>query len=98
MDHAFSDAKIATAQFFAEDVLPQPTAFESAMVSAHSEEGVFALDDVRCGPRRRHPTTSPDPCQNLTLSPTPRTLTCGDGSLLCMEEMQIRWYRAGETW
>jgi alkylation response protein AidB-like acyl-CoA dehydrogenase len=44
-DPKFHGAKIATAQFFAEHVLPQAVAFEAAIVSANSREGVFALSE-----------------------------------------------------
>ncbi|WP_233863882.1 acyl-CoA dehydrogenase [Paraburkholderia adhaesiva] len=42
-DPAFHGAKIATAQFYAEHVLPQAVALEAAIVSAKGGEGVLAL-------------------------------------------------------
>jgi alkylation response protein AidB-like acyl-CoA dehydrogenase len=42
-DPKFHGAKIATAQFFAQHVLPQAVALEAAIVSANSGEGVLAL-------------------------------------------------------
>jgi 3-(methylthio)propanoyl-CoA dehydrogenase len=42
-DPAFHGAKIATAQFYAEHVLPQAVALEAAIVSAKGDEGVLAL-------------------------------------------------------
>ncbi len=42
-DPAFHGAKIATAQFYAEHVLPQAAALEVAIVSAKGDEGVLAL-------------------------------------------------------
>ncbi|MFX1734549.1 acyl-CoA dehydrogenase [Paraburkholderia sp. A1RI_3L] len=42
-DPAFYEAKIATAQFFAQHVLPQAGALEVSIVSAKGGEGVFAL-------------------------------------------------------
>ncbi|MBV8259950.1 MAG: acyl-CoA dehydrogenase C-terminal domain-containing protein, partial [Paraburkholderia sp.] len=39
----FHGAKIATAQFFAQHVLPQAVALEAAIVSANGSEGVLAL-------------------------------------------------------
>ncbi|NML29480.1 acyl-CoA dehydrogenase [Paraburkholderia antibiotica] len=42
-DPAFYGAKIATAQFYAEHVLPQAAALEVAIVSAKGGEGVLAL-------------------------------------------------------
>ncbi|MCC8395049.1 acyl-CoA dehydrogenase [Paraburkholderia sp. MMS20-SJTR3] len=42
-DPAFHGAKIATAQFYAEHVLPQARALEVAIVSAKGGEGVLAL-------------------------------------------------------
>ncbi|TAM07114.1 MAG: acyl-CoA dehydrogenase [Paraburkholderia sp.] len=42
-DPAFHGAKIATAQFYAEHVLPQAVALETAIVSAKGDEGVLAL-------------------------------------------------------
>lgn len=42
-DPSFYGAKIATAQFFAEHVLPQATALEAAIVSANGSEGMLAL-------------------------------------------------------
>jgi hypothetical protein len=44
-DPAFYEAKIATAQFYAEHVLPQATALEVAIVSAKGGEGVLALSE-----------------------------------------------------
>jgi alkylation response protein AidB-like acyl-CoA dehydrogenase len=44
-DPLFYDAKIATAQFFAEHVLPQATALEASIVSAKGGEGVLALSE-----------------------------------------------------
>ncbi|MBB5409507.1 hypothetical protein HDG34_003449 [Paraburkholderia sp. HC6.4b] len=44
-DRAFHDAKIATARFYAEHVLPQATALEVAIVSAKGGEGVLALSE-----------------------------------------------------
>ncbi|MGH8781563.1 acyl-CoA dehydrogenase [Paraburkholderia sp.] len=44
-DPSFYGAKIATAQFFAEHVLPQAAAFEAAIVSAKGDEGVLALSE-----------------------------------------------------
>jgi len=42
-DPSFYGAKIATAQFFAEHVLPQATALEASIVTAKGGEGVLAL-------------------------------------------------------
>ncbi|WP_321948788.1 acyl-CoA dehydrogenase [Paraburkholderia sp. J10-1] len=42
-DPKFHGAKIATAQFFAQHVLPQAVALEAAIVSASGSEGVLAL-------------------------------------------------------
>ncbi|WP_114810212.1 acyl-CoA dehydrogenase [Paraburkholderia kururiensis] len=42
-DPAFYEAKIATAQFFAQHVLPQAGALEVSIVTAKGGEGVFAL-------------------------------------------------------
>ncbi|WP_233850817.1 acyl-CoA dehydrogenase [Paraburkholderia sp. HD33-4] len=44
-DPAFHDAKIATARFYAEHVLPQAAALEVAVVSAKGGEGVLALSE-----------------------------------------------------
>jgi len=44
-DPKFHGAKLATAQFFAEHVLPQAVALEAAIVSANSSEGVLALGE-----------------------------------------------------
>ncbi|PXW26618.1 acyl-CoA dehydrogenase [Paraburkholderia caballeronis] len=44
-DPKFYGAKIATAQFFAEHLLPQAVAFEAAIVSANGSEGVLALSE-----------------------------------------------------
>jgi len=44
-DPAFYGAKIATAQFYAEHVLPQAAALEVAIVSAKGGEGVLALSE-----------------------------------------------------
>ncbi|MFT4070198.1 acyl-CoA dehydrogenase [Paraburkholderia sp.] len=44
-DPAFYGAKIATAQFYAEHVLPQAVALEVAIVSAKGAEGVLALSE-----------------------------------------------------
>ncbi|SDR62220.1 acyl-CoA dehydrogenase [Paraburkholderia tuberum] len=44
-DPAFHDAKIATARFYAEHVLPQAAALEVAIVSAKGDEGVLALSE-----------------------------------------------------
>jgi hypothetical protein len=44
-DPSFYGAKIATAQFFAEHVLPQASALETAIVSARGGEGVLALSE-----------------------------------------------------
>ncbi|RZF29440.1 acyl-CoA dehydrogenase [Paraburkholderia sp. UYCP14C] len=44
-DPAFHDAKIATARFYAEHVLPQAAALEVAIVSAKGGEGVLALSE-----------------------------------------------------
>jgi alkylation response protein AidB-like acyl-CoA dehydrogenase len=42
-DPAFYDAKIATAHFFADHVLPQAVALEASIVSARGDQGMFAL-------------------------------------------------------
>jgi 3-(methylthio)propanoyl-CoA dehydrogenase len=44
-DPAFHGAKIATAQFYAQHVLPQAVALEAAIVSAKGTEGVLALSE-----------------------------------------------------
>jgi len=44
-DPSFYGAKIATAQFFAEHVLPQAVALEASIVSAKGGEGVLALSE-----------------------------------------------------
>ncbi|WCM18917.1 acyl-CoA dehydrogenase [Paraburkholderia bryophila] len=44
-DPAFHGAKIATAQFYAEHVLPLASAFEASIVSAKGGESVLALSD-----------------------------------------------------
>ncbi|WP_144108905.1 acyl-CoA dehydrogenase [Paraburkholderia sp. BCC1886] len=44
-DPSFYGAKIATAQFYAEHVLPLASAFEVSIVSAKGEESVLALSD-----------------------------------------------------
>jgi hypothetical protein len=44
-DPPFYQAKIATAQFFAEHVLPQASALETSIVSAKGGEGVLALSE-----------------------------------------------------
>ncbi|WP_027795324.1 acyl-CoA dehydrogenase [Paraburkholderia acidipaludis] len=44
-DPAFHGAKIATAQFYAQHVLPQAVALEAAIVSAKGAEGVLALSE-----------------------------------------------------
>jgi hypothetical protein len=44
-DPSFYGAKIATAQFFAEHVLPQATALEASIVTAKGGEGVLALGE-----------------------------------------------------
>jgi hypothetical protein len=44
-DPAFYGAKIATAQFFAEHVLPQASALEASIVTAKGGEGVLALSE-----------------------------------------------------
>ncbi|NYH13374.1 acyl-CoA dehydrogenase [Paraburkholderia bryophila] len=44
-DPAFYGAKIATAQFYAEHVLPLASAFEASIVSAKGGESVLALSD-----------------------------------------------------
>ena len=43
-DPAFYDAKIATAHFFADHLLPQAVALEASIVSAKGDQGVLALD------------------------------------------------------
>ncbi|MEX3932980.1 acyl-CoA dehydrogenase [Paraburkholderia phymatum] len=44
-DPSFYGAKIATAQFYAEHVLPQAVALEASIVSAKGAEGVLALSE-----------------------------------------------------
>jgi alkylation response protein AidB-like acyl-CoA dehydrogenase len=44
-DRSFYGAKIATARFYAEHVLPQAAALEVAILSAKGDEGVFALSE-----------------------------------------------------
>ncbi|MEM5345911.1 acyl-CoA dehydrogenase C-terminal domain-containing protein, partial [Paraburkholderia azotifigens] len=44
-DASFYSAKIATAQFFAEHVLPQAVALEASVVSANGGEGMLALHE-----------------------------------------------------
>ncbi|SIT40172.1 Acyl-CoA dehydrogenase domain protein [Paraburkholderia ribeironis] len=44
-DPSFYGAKIATAQFYAEHVLPQASALEASIVSAKGGEGVLALSE-----------------------------------------------------
>jgi alkylation response protein AidB-like acyl-CoA dehydrogenase len=44
-DPSFYGAKIATAQFYAEHVLPQASALEASIVSAKGDEGVLALSE-----------------------------------------------------
>ncbi|HTR09517.1 MAG TPA: acyl-CoA dehydrogenase [Paraburkholderia sp.] len=44
-DPKFHGAKIATAQFFAQHVLPQAVALEAAIVSANGAEGMLALTE-----------------------------------------------------
>ncbi|GLU32443.1 acyl-CoA dehydrogenase [Trinickia caryophylli] len=44
-DPAFFGAKLATARFYAEQVLPQAGALEAAIVSGNGSEGVFALSE-----------------------------------------------------
>ncbi|WP_250866546.1 acyl-CoA dehydrogenase [Caballeronia sp. INSB1] len=44
-DPAFYGAKIATAHFFADHLLPQAVALEASIVSTKSDQGVFALDE-----------------------------------------------------
>ncbi|CAB3775109.1 acyl-CoA dehydrogenase [Paraburkholderia humisilvae] len=44
-DPSFYQAKIATAQFFAEHVLPQAAALETSIVSARGGEGVLGLSE-----------------------------------------------------
>jgi hypothetical protein len=44
-DPSFYDTKIATAQFFAEHVLPQAVALEASIVSAKGGEGVLGLSE-----------------------------------------------------
>jgi 3-(methylthio)propanoyl-CoA dehydrogenase len=44
-DPSFFGAKIATARFYAEHVLPQATALEAAILSTKGDEGVFALTE-----------------------------------------------------
>jgi 3-(methylthio)propanoyl-CoA dehydrogenase len=43
VDHSFYDAKIATAHFYADFVLPQAFAFEMSIVGARNGEGLFAM-------------------------------------------------------
>jgi hypothetical protein len=42
---SFYGAKIATAQFYAEHVLPQAVALEASIVSAKGTDGVLALSE-----------------------------------------------------
>ena len=44
-DPSFYDAKIATAQFFANHILPQAAAIETSIVSGKGDEGVLALSE-----------------------------------------------------
>ncbi|MEP9326889.1 acyl-CoA dehydrogenase C-terminal domain-containing protein, partial [Paraburkholderia phymatum] len=44
-DPSFYGAKIATAQFFAEHVLPQAVALEASIVSTKDGEGMLALHE-----------------------------------------------------
>uniref|UniRef100_UPI00195070CE acyl-CoA dehydrogenase C-terminal domain-containing protein n=1 Tax=Paraburkholderia sp. C35 TaxID=2126993 RepID=UPI00195070CE len=44
-DASFYGAKIATAQFFAEHVLPQAVALEASITSAKGGEGILALSE-----------------------------------------------------
>ncbi|CAE6798894.1 acyl-CoA dehydrogenase [Paraburkholderia haematera] len=44
-DTSFYDAKIATAHFFADHVLPQAAALEASIVSAKNNEGMLALSE-----------------------------------------------------
>ncbi|HTI18366.1 MAG TPA: acyl-CoA dehydrogenase [Trinickia sp.] len=44
-DSSFCEAKIATARFYAEHVLPQASALEVAILSARGDEGVLALSE-----------------------------------------------------
>ncbi|HEY2000485.1 acyl-CoA dehydrogenase [Paraburkholderia sp.] len=44
-DPSFYGAKMATAQFYAEHVLPQAVALEASIVSAKGDEGVLALSE-----------------------------------------------------
>jgi hypothetical protein len=44
-DPSFATAKIATARFYAEHVLPQASALEVAILSAKGGEGVLALSE-----------------------------------------------------
>jgi 3-(methylthio)propanoyl-CoA dehydrogenase len=44
-DPSFHDAKIATAQCFANHVLPQAVALEAAIVSSRGDEGILALSE-----------------------------------------------------
>jgi hypothetical protein len=44
-DPSFYDAKIATAQFFANHILPQAVAIEASIVSGKGDEGVLALSE-----------------------------------------------------
>lgn len=43
-DQAFYDAKIATAHFYADHILPQARALEDAILSARNGEGLLAMD------------------------------------------------------
>ncbi|MDR5753536.1 MULTISPECIES: acyl-CoA dehydrogenase [unclassified Caballeronia] len=43
-DEAFYGAKIATAHFFADHILPQAVALEASIVSAKGDQGMLALD------------------------------------------------------
>ena len=45
-DAAFSEAKIATARFYAEHILPQAGALELAILACRGGEGVFALPEA----------------------------------------------------
>ncbi|CDY74217.1 Acyl-CoA dehydrogenase [Caballeronia glathei] len=44
-DEAFYGAKIATAHFFADHILPQAIALEASIVSAKGNESVLALSE-----------------------------------------------------
>lgn len=46
-DQAFYDAKIATAQFFAEHVLSQAPGIEASIVSGNGQEGYLALNEAQ---------------------------------------------------